>query len=51
MSFDKNFDLTAEVQKMITMENSPVDPDNIQGSHRRISFMKIKFKNYNARQL
>ena len=27
---------------MIDMENRPVDPDNIQGCHRPISFMRIK---------
>ena len=30
------------VHRMITVENGPVDPDNIQGSHRPISFMRIK---------
>ena len=29
------------VHKMV-MENRPVDPGNIQGSHRPISFMRIK---------
>ena len=31
------------VHRMIIMENRSVDPDNIQGSHRLISFMRIKY--------
>ena len=31
------------VHMMIFMENHPVDPDNIEGSHRPVSFMRIKY--------
>ena len=31
------------VHRMV-MENSPVDPGSIQGSHRPISFIKIKHR-------
>ena len=33
------------VHRMV-MENRPVDPDSIQGSHRPISFTRIKHRTY-----
>ena len=35
--------IVSSVHRMIIIENRPVDPDNIQGSHRSISFMRITY--------
>ena len=32
------------VHRMVIMENRPVDPGSIQGSHRPIFFMRIKYR-------
>ena len=31
---------------IMVMENRPVDPGSIQGSHRPISFMRIKYRTH-----
>ena len=46
MSFDEIFNLTSGgfFYSRSIMENRPVDPDNIEESHRPICFMRIKYK-------